>query len=347
MRFREFVFLHPPKEISGRFTTFYKVIAIYGGIAGLAVWFRPEALFFVLFLVLWKLYDVYRYKKIAGLYFTSAVVLMGILFIGYNMMAYHHPMGLHAAQVLDKKSIIDKIKSAFHILAVYGAKGILYDPIVISVVVIFLLHAKKIYADYVQDRNVIIILMVGVVIFYAGSIWILPNTGGLNWGIRYALVCTPSLYVLFMLVFDKYVSSSRYSVHYVIVILVIIGYGIFQNSYLGAKHLYRRNHDTKLALHQFLQQHKLDVVLVSQSNMAGEFYGIMQPSTILLAESREHIDAYLNHPETKGLDFVLLYEVNNPYSKVKLKQEELSDFYEDTIIGDFIIYKQKKLLVNQ
>ncbi|HEY3401905.1 MAG TPA: hypothetical protein VGK59_00880 [Ohtaekwangia sp.] len=319
------------------------VSALLWGVAtGFALWLRPESAFILMFFIAWSLHDIFRLKNKQRYFFLTGATVSILGFMVFNYLIYKNPMGLHSQQMTEGLGLVQRVMKGGYILVVLCAKAILYDPISLFVLLIAALNFKSVWAGLKGKPEVTSILLLGILFFYGSSAWIFPNTGGLNWGIRYALVCVPFFYVLGILFLDQFKTISPFARYSALVLSVLIVYGIFQNTYRGAKSLHENYNSPKVGVSDYFMKNTNQVILITKTNHAAEFQGLLKSSTFLLAESREQVDTFLKHPASREYDFSLIFETNDPYGKISLKESDLTDFYAAETIGNFVIYKYKK-----
>ena len=319
-----------------------RVSAVLWGIAtGFGLWLRPESAFILMFLMAWSLHDIGRLKNKQRYFFLAGIAVSVLGFMTFNYLIYKNPMGLHSQQMTEGMGLVKRVMKGGYILIVLCAKAILFDPISLFVLVAAALNFKSIWNGLKGRPEASSILLLGILFFYGSSAWIFPNTGGLNWGIRYALVCIPFFYVLGILFLDKLRPASSFSKYMVLFASVLIVYGVFQNTYRGGKSLYQNYNSPKVGVMEYFKKHTNAVILITKTNHAAEFQGLLKNSAFLLAESREQVDTFLNHPASKEYDFSLIFETDDPYGKISLKETDLDDFYVAERIENFVIYKYK------
>jgi len=309
-----------------------------GLIAGFAVWLRPEALFVLIFFLAWSVYFYAKFRSRAYLFFLggSVLAIAGFLFVNYTL--YESLTGFHSKQVVEGVTLTERIVKGVYTFAVLIAKAVLFDPLSVFVLIASTLFLKTIYSNIRNNPGIAAIVLSGILFFYFSSTWIFPNTGGLNWGIRYALVCTPFFYVLGMLLLDK-VKDASYGRYLIPLAWVLVAGGILQNTFRGSKSIYDNYGGYKTEVLAYFKKNPTPVLLISNSNHSAELEALMASTTFLLTEDRAHLDLFLNTAIPQQTDVMLLFEPGDGYGKAGLAEEDLTQFQPVQKIGNITLYK--------
>ncbi len=317
----------------------FLICLLFGLASGMALWFRPESIFIILLLLIWSFYRLLISRKASHYFFIAGITFSLLVFFTYNYYLYESFTGLHSKQITEQVNLVERVKQIGYIFLVLLAKTALYDPIILIVITIAFILRKEIMQDFKSGKPLVGMLFITVAFFYIVSPIILPNTGGRNWGIRYALVCIPVFYISAAILFDKILESKFKTIVYVGV-FVLAGYGIFQNIYNGSKVLYANYNGGKTKVIDYLQSNPSSIVLLTKSYQAAEFEVLAPQSLFFKTETKEALDTFLSRPEIHDYKVTLLYDLgDNKYKELELKPEHLKGFRKLKEIDSFVLYE--------
>ncbi len=314
---------------------------LFGLAAGLSLWFRPEALIILIALLSWSIYWIINLKMKFIHFFVYGIMVSIAGFLMYNYFVFENPLGLRSKQIVDRFDIIQRVKDGGYIFIVLCVKTILFDPI--SLIVLFCLgiNIKTLYREWKETKtaSIVHLIILSICLFYLSAPWLLPNTGGNNWGIRYALVCTPFIYVLAAVLSNQILLKDQKLKSLLVVALVLMTAGVAKNTVMGSQMLFGNYNGPKSSVLDYLIKQKPSVILITKSYHAGEFESVMPQSTFILIDTKESLQKFLTAPESKSTQSVLIYDTNDTYSNVPLKESELNNFILQESFNNFKVYK--------
>jgi len=313
-----------------------------GLLFGASSCFRPESLFMIAIIGSAIGLKFLSTKRSSHVVFLIGTALSVMVFFAYNKFAYGSFTGLHSRQITEKFDLIDRVKSIGYIFAVQTAKTILYDPMTIFIFAAVLLLRKDIIRTYKAGNSLPLFLIVALVLFFITSPLILPNTGGRNWGIRYALVSLPVLYVCvpFLLGIAQ---ASRHRKILMIMFFVMLVYGGVLNTFKGSETLYANYNGAKTEVIDYLQEKPPSILLITKSYQAAEFEVLMSNSMFFQVDTEESLRIFLNSPEALKHSVTVLYDYgDNQFRELMLKPEHLSNFKKVKSFGSYDLYELDK-----
>ncbi|MEO7988387.1 MAG: hypothetical protein ABI663_02540 [Chryseolinea sp.] len=317
---------------------------LFGSLAGLALWLRPEALIILLAFLIWSVYYVRKTKLKSIRFFIVGILLSMAGYLLFNYFIFENPLGLRSKQIVDRFDLVQRLMDGGYIFIVLFTKTILFDPVSLLVLICIVLIGKSLLNELKEVTLIPVthLLILSISVFYLTCPWILPNTGGRNWGIRYALVSIPLFYILAAVLVDKiYLDRKRYKV-VIISALVIILAGSIQNTIGGSKMLLANYQGPKNEVVEYLQKENVPIILTTKSYHAAELECLMPQSTFILTDEDELLNKFLANPESAKTPFLLLYDKGDAYSELLLKESSLKGFVLKKTFGNFLIYNYQK-----
>lgn len=159
--------------------------AVGGALIGLAGWFRPEALAMGAVAVVVRLVAARAGSRRGAFAFVAAAAIAVTLFLAFNQAVYGRPLGMHGAQVLDA-SLADRASTVLASLTDLNLRLLAFAPVAVAVIA-WLLAGGRVPPPTGPLRSMLWIV--------AGTCalvpFVVPNTGGKEWGPRYLLIVVP------------------------------------------------------------------------------------------------------------------------------------------------------------
>lgn len=297
-----------------------------GVLLGLSVWFRPEflclvAILFLIFLVT----KLERFKKFSlvtqkSVLFHASLLLTVGVFFGINTLVYHHPMGIHAVQILEHFTIQERLSAAWKNLKDSSFALVYYFPtIAFSLIGIFL----SFFNQKVQLSPKMKLLIL-VCIFFLLSVPLIvpPGAGGKQWASRFLLILIPLISLLaitqFELIFRLANKTLRYS--FLVLFLAFLAIGIYTNTYLGTAFLDKTYQAIPPAI-TALRQQPNKMILISHQFVAQALPTLLNEKVFFLAEDSQNVKKLSASLLNKGYkDFVY---VCYPYRPCDVPKETI------------------------
>lgn len=256
---------------------------ILGLLSGLAVWLRPEAIIFCGLFVLAVIYNFYRDKGRAHLYFAFAMSTVITGFFVFNAIVYGSALGAHGYQLLYEGGVKDQLAKGFDILTHTHARLIIYYPVAI----IFYAMAAWLFIKRPPLPVAVYQLTAIALLFSIITPFILPNAGGKQWGPRYLLPLIPVM-VTAMCIALQYLPVNFFKNKWRIALLVlVIGYGMYLNMFRAAT-LLREDYAFRVTPGlRLLQSDTCKVIVVQNQFITQEFAALFTSRKMFLAETRE------------------------------------------------------------
>lgn len=239
-----------------------------GALLGLSVWLRPECVFLAAgaLLVTVTLDSPLRSRFIYSA--SVAFALAGFLLV--NIWFYGRPLGMHAIQALEPGQLVAPQPPPLVIAYDLGRYFILFSPVIAAVAAVAL-AGWRLGGPLRPDRREGRIWIV-LALFLAGTPFLLPTTGGKQFGPRFWLPAVPLLWVIVSFQLQRLAASPRRSWSRAlvgIIILATIAGGIFNTS-LGVSYLRRDYRERVLPALDFLRTREESSVAVDHQYIAQE-----------------------------------------------------------------------------
>lgn len=315
---------------------------VCGMLAGLSLWLRPEALFMLLAYGFWAIRETYR-GRVKPRYFLLGLGLIVMGFFLANYILLGEVTGIHSRQITEGFDAIQRVKKALYIFAVLCAKAALFDPIWVLILPLggFYLYKSRqqLYPFYNGDlRGILLLLGCFVAFYYVTIIWILPNSGGLNWGIRYSLIATPIGPLLAMILYQESKNwKHRFPLTPIILILLVAG--LYQNIIRANDFVYSNYNGDKLTAIKYLREHPKAMLLMSNQNLSAEYQALMPSTEFLLTDVDSKYDLFMKSTLPLDKDYALLYEMPDGRALETLTNRTLEHFSPEKSFGRLVLMK--------
>lgn len=244
--------------------------SVLAGLAcGTALWLRPEAFVLDFLYGLGVLVLYWRKRSLAYPVFIAAMGIPIVGFLVFNQVNYGSMMGVHSYQVLQEHSSHGKLLKGLFQLVMINWITFLYFPFV----VLLLPALYKLWKRQWMPALPVMLLIFVAAGFCLLAPFLMPNTGGRQWGARYFLPVLPVLVAAGVLVFRESMEAGRLAWPLWIrgllvaglgyaVVLNVIGGGIFE--------LRNSNHIRIKPAYDFVQQQQEKVILVKSEYIPQE-----------------------------------------------------------------------------
>lgn len=237
--------------------------ALWAGIlTGLAVWFRPEQIFVVLFLgvislfsfmkAVWRLDVLQRinigrmpdYIGKTGLVFIAASLITLLLYGFINWLIYKNVFGVHAIQVLEHQPLRERVFTFIdNLQAMTVGRYSFFLATPISLFTFGLPLITLLWRRSIKHQPDWILWVVFSLAFILGVAVLVPESaGGKQWGPRFLLMLVPVIVLLFTRQMDFLLKSPiasktwfRLIIMGIVIILAVVG--IYQNPIRGREFL--------------------------------------------------------------------------------------------------------------
>ncbi|MBE9124683.1 MULTISPECIES: LA_3751/LA_3752 family putative glycosyltransferase [unclassified Coleofasciculus] len=287
--------------------------AVFSGVSiGLSVWLRPEflclsAIVFVIVagialantpqfnwadkpLHLNQLTFLANHKFI----FLASLIVTVVLFFVSNQVIYSHPLGIHAIQIVEDLSLIDKLKDAWENFKGLGYAFFEYFQVaffpVLYLGLALVMRTVKLTPRLILIYLICLVFVVGVsVIVPVGTAGLIA--GGKQWGARFLLILIPIVVLMsvneLQLIWQTQRSSLKYGTLGVLSMLLILV--TYKNTYAGTVYL-QQNHQGILPAIQFLQKQPVNTIAMSHQFVAQALEpGLSQNKVFFLAENSQDL----------------------------------------------------------
>jgi hypothetical protein len=268
--------------------------AVVGGLLlGLSVWVRPEsALFAVAAAAALRLLGA-RWRELFALAAAGAVPVL--CWLAWNQWVFGSPLGVHALQSWEPDSLHYPDMPPLLIARRLGASLLLHHPILPALAVLALLlrpAAPDAPAHTPGDRAESAAWLAGA-LFCLGTVFLLPNDGGKQFGPRYWLHALPLLWWAAALRFEALRAGPRpaWSRGGVALLVALLAAGGWLNAVRGGQELARDYRERTLPALRLVRSARPDVVAVAHQYVAQELEAAFDAAPFV----RLRTDADLEH----------------------------------------------------
>jgi len=222
-----------------------------GLLAGLAGWFRSEALVVSAAFFLTAGWLRLRRGVRSATAFGAGVALATALLLVFNLLFYGHVFGLHGLQVLQTATLRHRIDRASDVFPDLVVELVRVFPVVLAVVVglrIGRAAARRRGADLAT-----VVLLAAACLLTVPVL--VPNAGGKQWGPRYLFALVPLACLLMALLLDAVRTRGprRVRVATVLIFAAAGTAGLWMNAVLGTRHLLEDARDRVRPLPSYMQ----------------------------------------------------------------------------------------------
>ncbi|MEA5509684.1 hypothetical protein VB715_07895 [Crocosphaera sp. UHCC 0190] len=289
---------------------FNLLIIISGFLLGFSVWFRPECLSAV-FLVLLLIYLPEIIKFIPPMKFINSLELNPFklsitqkniflistvssvsLFFICNQLIYHHYLGIHGIQVIEKASLIDRLKEATTNFKQLTQAFLQFFPITAFcslIIVQIILKKEKVSSDYLQ-----VIIGLVCLLFIAGVSLMVPGgsagliPGGKQWGTRFLLNLIPlvSIWVIYQFNSSQTINNKILKTIYVSLFTFLLVICIYTNTYSATLYLKKAHTDVIPSL-EFLSEDDRKIIMISNQFVGQVLEPALKDKKIFLKANTE------------------------------------------------------------
>jgi hypothetical protein len=261
-----------------------------GILLGVSVWFRSEMYAMiagVLVLVSvapWlRLGSILRFPLVSGLALAVGTLLT------FNELTYGNLFGMHAMQVLETTTAMDRAKNAGKVFYIITRLLIDYFPLTLPAVGLAVIISRRTRGVSSVDRTLISRRVLWIsALFPFGVALIAPNLqtggdGGLQWGPRFLLVLIPLLCLLVAMGWEAtraWPTLWRASAQSCVVVTIIAG--LVLNGWLGPRRI-ARSFDLSVPALERLRSDPAEVVVFAEWGGAQLMAGITSTKQTFLA----------------------------------------------------------------
>ncbi|MEA5534175.1 LA_3751/LA_3752 family putative glycosyltransferase [Crocosphaera sp. XPORK-15E] len=272
-------------------------IIFFGCLLGFSVWLRPECLCAIL-LVLLLIYfseiinfipksKFINHLKLnlfklsitqKNLFSLSTIVAVSLFFI-CNQLIYHHYLGIHGIQVIEKASLTDRLTEAITNFKQLSQGFIQFFPIAAFSCLILaqiIVKKNKVASDYLQIiiGSVCLLFIMGVsLIVPGGTAGLIP--GGKQWGTRFLLSLIPliSAWVIYQFNYSQKINNKILKNICVSLFTILLTFSIYTNIYSATSYLIKSHNGVTPSL-EFLREDDHKIIIISH-----QFVGqILEPA---------------------------------------------------------------------
>lgn len=306
---------------------------LLGGLCGLAVWLRPEALLLNVFyggvaLILYR-----GNLRSSAPAFLAGIAVSVIGFFIFNKIYYDSFLGIHSYQVLREGSLyVQLIRWGKNLLMINWLLVKFFPFVLLMIPVVYDLVKRK---PYLHPSLQWCILIVPAFCFLTPAI--LPNTGGGQWGPRYFLPVIPIVIVVTVLASANWrpnLQRLRVTVWAIPLLFSVLAYSAYLNSYKGGIRELRCGYHNRIkpAL-LFVRAAGEDVVVVGSEHITMELGALFNGHYFFLVDDNNGMDDLCRLLKRDGVkSFLYINEKNSFPGNIRLlqlpvKREKRGSYY--------------------
>ncbi|HEY9596043.1 MAG TPA: dolichol-phosphate mannosyltransferase [Cyanophyceae cyanobacterium] len=279
---------------------------ISGMLFGLAVWFRPEFLCLVgIFFLIFFVTKLEQFKKLrlvtqkTELFHGSLLLTVGAFF-GINTLVYHHPMGIHAVQVLEHFTIQERLSVAWKNLKDSSFALIYYFPTIAFSLIGLLLSLFN--SKVKLSPKMKMLVLVCILFLLSVPLIVPPGAGGKQWASRFLLILIPliSLLAITQLELIFQLTNQKLRSSFLLLFLVFLAIGTSANTYSGTAFL-EKNYQAIPPAIAALRKQPDKIILISHQFVAQALPTLFDEKVFFLAEDRQNVTKLSSSLLDKGV----------------------------------------------
>ncbi len=251
-----------------------KDAALSGILIGLSVWFREEILGMVAFLcILVYAASLLMIRKLEFLAKRKEIFVFSMIatiagFFVLNTLIYHHPLGMHSVQIVEKFSFSDRLNQGLDNFKQMGLDLFYYFPITFFTILYlpFSIVIKKKIKLTIQMKIFYLICFLFIV---AVALMVPPGAGGKQWGPRFLLVLIPLISLIGIIELKFIRRIAKWGLRYIglAIFFVLFLIGVYINTYQSTDFISDNYQRISPAI-QFLRSQPDTVVAMSHQYVA-------------------------------------------------------------------------------
>jgi hypothetical protein len=289
--------------------TFDFVLLLSGLIICLFVLSREEFLWFIgigclLAYALAKINFVFKNKLV---FLVSMLLTLGSYWL-INIIIYHHPLGIHALQVVEHLSLRSRFSDAFKYFKSMSFDLFYYFPILFFAIFYILISLFNKKVKLTPEMN-FLFLIYALFTFFVPLL--LPSDGGRQWGPRFLLIIIPIISLLSILMLQRSIRLKLIGSRYVLcsIFALLLAIGIYINIYLGTSYFITSYQKSDVLM--FLQKNPDKIVAVTHEFVSQSLASILSQKTFFL--TKENNDLVNLGTALKGQGYQKFIYICHPY----------------------------------
>ena len=226
-----------------------------------------------------------RFSLDKKIFLVTSIALTLLIFFGLNIVIYHHPLGIHAIQVVDDFSPRVRIYQALTFFNSMNEKLLYYFPVIFFAIIYSLL---SVFSKDIKLTDKMKFLLIICILFVYSTPILLPSDGGKQWGPRFWLFLTPLVCLLSAMALQHIMQFFRPPIYFasISVLAMLLAIGIHINIYQGSLLI---SQNTYSSLHGFLQSDSNRIVAVSHQYLSQELSGHLDQKILFLTKSDDEL----------------------------------------------------------
>ena len=270
-----------------------------GALAGLGVFLRPEILALVLVTNVSASFFMPRSLKKLALAFAVGSGLAVFAFFTANVTIDNQLLGLHARQIWEQGPLSwQRILGVIQITMVVSKNFVIFCPFLLPV--IFGLGFIRHCPGHIRQAAVSALS----ILFLCALLipWLLPDTGGKEWGPRYLLILVPWVFFLLGAVLEGLQATAQFRRQFVwgIGMGMTLVVGMYLHTYQGVRLLAEDYQQRILPAYRLLSLQSNRIVVVSHQWIALELATLFNEKNFLWVKSAEELTRLQGVLESQG-----------------------------------------------
>lgn len=236
-------------------------LGLGGLLLGSSAWLRPECAVLGAVSVVAFLPEARRRGLVDGWLLYAAGVGLALIGFGvFNQLAYGYPLGIHALQVVDQTTPAGRLSEAVRFGASIAGDLVVFAPLAAAT----FLGATELTFAPLRGRGPALRLLGIAAVTLVGTALIVPNTGGKQWGPRYALPVLPLLCLAASIYAERIArwTSRSWRLPAATAAGALLLYGAWLDTWVGSRSMAFDYEQRVLPALELLRDSEIDVVVV-------------------------------------------------------------------------------------
>nr|WP_190803626.1 hypothetical protein [Leptolyngbya sp. FACHB-261] len=253
-----------------------------GGLLGLSIWLKDGAIGFAgLSCLLFQALPKTEFSLPRKKFLVASLVITIAVFFGLNTLIYHHPLGIHAIQVVEGFSVRTRLLEAYRFFGSMNSELMAYFPVIFFPLICVLLSLFEREVRLAPNVKLIALFCILTACLIP---MLLPSDGGKQWGPRFLLILVPISTLVSVSILQSILQWRPSSLRYFSIGLfsMLVAVGIQTNTIQGAAY-FAQNFKTA-PLTQSLRQDSSPVIAVTHQYLNQMLMPVLISNAFFLTE---------------------------------------------------------------
>lgn len=242
--------------------------------------------------------------------FVVSMLLTVSLYWIINTIIYHHPLGIHALQVVEHLSLRGRISAAFKFFNSMSYDLFSYFPIIFLPIIYVIL---SLFNSKLRFKPQMKILFLVYILFSFSVPLLLPSEGGKQWGPRFLLILIPVISLLTVMIWQQTLKLTPLSLKYsfTAILFIFLAIGIYINTYQASVYLIQSYQPSKKL--ELLRKDGHQIVAVNHEFVSQGLVSVFNKKVFFLTKTPENLAKLSSALHKQGIqEFIYVCERFNP-----------------------------------